>query len=273
MESKLISKSKGATFGFYFIMLCVAVGIFYVIDKVGMGLVAPVNPDAPLGGVASTHQQINTLLQVLIALSVVIITARTVGGIFRFLNQPQVIGEVVGGILLGPSFLGKYFPEAYHFLLPDTAIPFIGIIAQLGVIIYMFIVGLELDLKVLRRSGHATLAISHASIVCPFVLGGYLALKLYPEYSTSDVRFTSFALFLGVSMSVTAFPVLARILTDRKIQKTHMGTIALTCAAVDDATAWCLLALVVSIAQAKIGSALTTFVLTILYVLMMYFVA
>lgn len=272
MESKLISKSKGLTFVFYFLMLCVTIGIFYLIDKVGMGLVAPTNPDAPLGG-ASTHQQINTLLQVLIALSVVIITARTVGGIFRFLHQPQVIGEVVGGILLGPSFLGKYFPEAYHFLLPETAIPFIGIIAQLGVIIYMFIVGLELDLKVLKRSGHATLAISHASIVCPFVLGGYLALKLYPEYSTSDVRFTSFALFLGVSMSVTAFPVLARILTDRKIQKTHMGTIALTCAAVDDATAWCLLALVVSIAQAKIGSALTTFVLTVLYVLMMYFVA
>ena len=113
----------------------------------------------------------------------------------------------------------------------------------------MFLVGLELDLKVLRKSGHATLAISHASIVVPFLLGSGFALYLYPIAAAPGVPFTSFALFLGVSMSITAFPVLARILTDRKVNKTKMGTIALTCAAVDDATAWCLLAFVVSVTQ------------------------
>src|SRR6185503_13101133 len=138
-----------------------------------------------------------------------------------------------------------------------------GIYAQLGVILYLFLVGLELDLgSVIRKSGHTTLAISHASIIVPFLLGGALALHLYPILSTRDVPFTVFALFLGVSMSVTAFPVLARILTDRRMHKGRLGTIALTCAAVDDVTAWCLLAFVVSVATSKTSSALITLGLT-----------
>jgi Kef-type K+ transport system membrane component KefB len=134
------------------------------------------------------------------------------------------------------------------------------------VILYLFLVGLELDLGIIRRSGHAALAISHASIIVPFVLGCALALVLYPALSSREVPFTVFDLFVGVSLSVTAFPVLARILTDRKMSRSDMGGLALTCAAVDDVTAWCLLALVVSIAQSRVSDAVRTVLLTIAFV-------
>lgn len=158
-------------------------------------------------------------------------------------------------------------------MLPTLIAPYLAVIAQLGVILFMFIVGLELDLSKLGERTHATVAISHASIVVPFVLGAVLALGLYPRLSTSDVSFTLFALFLGVSLSVTAFPVLARILTDRGLQKTELGVIALTCAAVDDVTAWCLLAFVVAAAKANVAGALLTVGLTAAYLAFMALVA
>ena len=268
---RLIVGGKLPVFLGYSVMLGIGIALFLYVRSLG-GKLRP--PPAPAGwGEAVAHQQIDTLLHVLLALAVVIITARAVGAVFRYLNQPPVIGEVIGGILLGPSFLGHFAPEVTAFLLPQTTIPFLGIIAQLGVILYMFLVGLELDLKLIKRSGHATLAISHASIIVPFLLGSTLALFIYESMSHSGVPFTSFSLFLGVALSITAFPVLARILTDRKIQKTRMGTIALTCAAVDDVTAWCLLALVVSIAQAKLGTGLVTLGLTAGYIAFMFIVA
>lgn len=250
-------------------MLVVSILIFIAIRNSGEKLVAMAPAVAP-GTTKAAHQQINLLLHVLLALAVVIVTARAVGAVFKFLHQPPVIGEVIGGIMLGPSLLGRLAPDVYAYLLPISAAPFLGLIAQFGVILYMFLVGLELDLKLLRRSGHATLAISHASIVIPFLFGSSLALFIYTSMSTSDVKFTSFALFMGVSMSVTAFPVLARILSDRKVQKTKMGTIALTCAAVDDVTAWCLLAFVVSIVHASIGGAFVTLGFTIIYIIAMF---
>lgn len=266
--SRLTSRNKGMTFLIYFLMLVGAVLAFLAIrfygEKISLPILAPDIPGA------EPKRQIDTLLHVLLALAVVIVTARGVGAVFKFFHQPPVIGEVIGGIMLGPSFLGYFAPPVYEYLLPDFAAPFLGIISQLGVILYMFLVGLELDLKVLRRSGHATLAISHASIIVPFLLGAGLALSLFPYYAGSGIRFTTFALFMGVSMSVTAFPVLARILTDRKVQKTRLGTIALTCAAVDDVTAWCLLAFVVSIVHATIGGALATLGLTAVYITAMF---
>ncbi len=270
-RSKLISGGKLKTFLFYLLMIAVAAGLFWLIRKQGMTLQAPSLIDADAGS-AVVHGPIDTLLHVLLSLMVVIITARGVGAIFKVFHQPPVIGEVIGGILLGPSFLGRIAPDVYQFILPTTTAPFLGVIAQLGVILYMFLVGLELDLKILKRSGHATLAISHASIVVPFIFGSALALYLYVPMSSANISFTNFALFLGVSMSVTAFPVLARILTDRKTQKTRMGTIALTCAAVDDVTAWCLLAFVVSMSQAQLGGALITVGLTLVYVATMLLV-
>jgi Kef-type K+ transport system membrane component KefB len=208
----------------------------------------------------------DVLPHVLLALAVILVAARAVGLVFRRLGQPPVVGEVLAGILLGPSLLGRVSPPTLAFLLPPEVAPFLGIIAQVGVILFMFLVGVELDPGLMRNRTQATVAISHASIILPFVLGALLALPLYPRLATRDVPFTAFALFLGVSMSITAFPVLARILRDRGIQRTRLGVIALTCAAVNDVTAWCLLAFVVSVVRVQSGSPLLTVLLTAAYV-------
>jgi Kef-type K+ transport system membrane component KefB len=168
--------------------------------------------------------------------------------------------------VLGPSLLGQLWPQAADFVLPATVAPYLGVIAQLGVILYMFLVGLELNHEMLRGRAHATVAISHASIVVPFLLGATLALLLFPQLAGSDHSFTSFALFMGVAMSITAFPVLARILTDRGMQRTPLGILALGCAASDDVTAWCLLAFVVGVAQAQLGGAFLVLALTAGYI-------
>ena len=209
------------------------------------------------------------LLSVLLALTVIMLTARLVGSVFAKINQPAVIGEVVGGILLGPSLLGRIAPDLQASLLRPEAAPLLGVIAQLGVILYMFLVGLELDLHALGSRARSTIAISNAGILVPFVLGIALAWTIFGEYGPPGVTFTSFALFLGVSMAITAFPVLARILEDKGLQRTPLGVMALTCAAIDDVTAWCLLAFVVSVTQATPGGALLTVALTAIYIVLM----
>ena len=206
------------------------------------------------------------LLSVLLALTVIIITARLMGLLFSKLGQPAVIGEVIGGILLGPSLLGRLAPDAQAVLLPATALPFLNVIAQLGVILYMFLVGLELDLQVLRGRAARTIAISNAGIIVPFALGAALAWMLFGSYAPAGVTQLPFTLFLGVSMAITAFPVLARILGDRGLQRTPIGVLALTCAAIDDVSAWCLLAFVVSVTQNTPGDAIATSLLTALYI-------
>ena len=193
------------------------------------------------------------LLSVLLALTVIMLTARLVGAVFARLNQPAVIGEVVGGILLGPSLFGRIAPDLQASLLRPDATPMLGVIAQLGVILYMFLVGVELDLHSLRSRASSTIAISNAGILVPFVLGIALAWTIFGEYAPPGVTFTSFALFIGISMAITAFPVLARILEDKGLQRTPLGVMALTCAAIDDVTAWCLLAFVVSVTKATPG--------------------
>jgi Kef-type K+ transport system membrane component KefB len=211
-------------------------------------------------------------MHVLLALAVVIIVARACGALFAFINQPPVVGEVLAGIFLGPSVLGRIAPDVAAYVLPPSVAPFLGVLSQIGVVLYMFLVGLELDFKQVRASGHATIAISHASIVVPFVFGSALALVLYPRLSSSDVPFTVFALFSGVSMAVTAFPVLARILTERGTHRSRLGVMALTCAAVDDVTAWCLLALVVGVASTHVGGGLLTAALSLGYIGLMIMV-
>ena len=198
------------------------------------------------------------VLQLLVALVVIVATTRLIGYIFQRIDQPAVIGELVGGILLGPSLLGWVAPEIYAALLPPAVMPLLRLHAQAGVIFFMFLAGLELDVPMIRRSTRATLVISTASIVLPFVLGYALAYVLYPQLAPSGVEFTPYALFIGVSMSITAFPVLVRILRDRGLSRTRMGNVALACAAVNDVTAWCLLALVISISEfGDWGSALS----------------
>lgn len=261
---------------FYLVSISVAVGAFLVVQRLGTGLGASPAAVEGTGGTAFNPlrggEQGKTLLHVLVALPVIIIAARVVGAVFRRVGQPAVVGEVVAGIMLGPSLLGRVWPEGMAFVLPGTTGPILQVIAQIGVILFMFLVGLELNASRLRRETHATVAISHASIIVPFTLGSALALWLYPRFATSDVPFTVFALFVGVSMSVTAFPVLARILTDRGMQNTPLGRIALTCAAVDDVSAWCLLAFVVSIARARAGDAAMTVGLLVAFLAVMLLV-
>ncbi|MBX7258884.1 MAG: cation:proton antiporter [Candidatus Hydrogenedentes bacterium] len=208
----------------------------------------------------------STLFHVLLAIAVIIVVTRAAGMLVGFLGQPLVMGEVIGGIVLGPSLLGRIAPETMDYVLPAGVAPFLGVIAQLGVILYMFLVGLELDLHLARRGVKATVFISNASIAAPFILGAGLAFPLHERFAPEGVGLTVFVLFLGVSMSITAFPVLARILADRRVQKTRLGVIALTCAAIGDATAWCLLAFVVSFAHDRAGDALQTLLLTIGFV-------
>jgi Kef-type K+ transport system membrane component KefB len=247
----------------YGAMIVGAVGIFMVIRHIGRNSVAPIG-NGQFGRLSTAPP--DALAHVLLALIVIILCARVLGAIFKKIHQPEVIGEVIAGIALGPSLLGRISPAASKFILPPTVSPYLYIISSVGVILYMFLVGVELDTQLLRRRTHASVAISHASIITPFLLGSALALWLYPRYATQDVPFGVFALFMGISMSVTAFPVLARILTDGGMHKTRMGTIALACAAVDDVTAWCLFAFVVSIAVAKPGRVLLTIGLTIVFV-------
>jgi Kef-type K+ transport system membrane component KefB len=244
----------------YALMLGGTVGAFLLIRAQGSHLVAPEATAPPAA--AAKPASADTLLHVLLALAVVIVVARVVGAAFKKIHQPPVIGEVLAGIMLGPSLLGRVAPDVSSFIMPASVAPFLSIISQVGVILYMFLVGIELDTGLLKNRTHASIAVSHASIITPFVLGSSLALWLYPRFSSSDVPFTVFALFMGVSMSVTAFPVLARILTDQRIHKTRMGTIALACAAVDDVTAWCLLAFVVSVVNAQTSRLVFTLGLT-----------
>jgi Kef-type K+ transport system membrane component KefB len=252
-------------------MVLGGVALFLVIRRYGETLSAP-SPGAAVATASAPAPAPDTILHVLLALAAVIILGRLLGFALRRVGQPPVIGEVVAGILLGPSLLGRVAPELASYILPASVAPFLNIVAQLGVVAYMFLVGLELNVDVVRERAHATVATSHASIVLPFVLGSVLALLLYPRLATSDVSFTSFALFMGVAMSVTAFPVLARILKDRRMTQTELGAVALACAAADDVTAWCLLALVVGVTQAEIESAAWVAVLTLAFIAAMFFV-
>ncbi|WP_437666572.1 cation:proton antiporter domain-containing protein [Sorangium sp. So ce1182] len=203
----------------------------------------------------------NPLTRFLIQAFLIIACARLVGLVARKLEQPMVIAEVTAGILLGPSLFGWIFPDASAVVFATESLPLLKLVSEVGLIVFMFLIGLELDPKLLRGRGHASVLISHTSIVLPFAMGGLLALYLYPRLSASTVPFASFTLFMGVAMSITAFPVLARILTDKRLLGTKVGALTITCAAVDDVTAWCVLAFVVSIARSTglVGAVWTTF--------------
>lgn len=264
------NRSQGASWRMvlgYALMIGGTVGLFLIVRHFGEAL-AP--PETAVAAGKAVGAKPHAIMHVLIALAAIIIAGNLVGYLFRYFGQPQVMGEMVAGIMLGPSLLGRISPEAMHFVLPPEVGPYLGVIAQLGVILYMFLVGLELNSGLLRSHAHATVAISHASIVAPFCLGSILALFLFRDLAPGNVPFTSFALFMGIAMSITAFPVLARILTDRKMEKTDLGVVALSCAATDDVTAWCLLAFVVGIAQSAVGGAVQTVAMALGYIAVMF---
>lgn len=196
------------------------------------------------------HNIEHPLAILLAQIVIIILTARLFGWLCKKIGQPTVIGEIIAGIALGPSFLGIYFPEFSTMLFPPESLSNLQFLSQIGLILFMFIIGMELDLKVLQNRAQDAIVISHASIIFPFALGVALAYLLYTSLSPIGIDFSSFALFIGISMSITAFPVLARIVQERDLQKTKLGTIVITCAAADDITAWCLLAAVIAIVKA-----------------------
>ena len=203
----------------------------------------------------------------------IIVVARFFGWMFRKIGQPTVIGEIIAGIVLGPSLVGLYFPEFSAALFPADSLGNLQFLSQIGLILFMFVIGMELDLKVLKNKANDAVVISHASIVIPFALGVGLAYYIYYRFAPVGIEFLSFSLFMGIAMSITAFPVLARIVQERGIHKTRLGTIVITCAAADDITAWCLLAAVIAIVKAgSFVSSLYVIGMAAAYVLVMLLV-
>lgn len=183
-------------------------------------------------------------------LAVVLAACRVVGWLFQKIGQPKVVGEMFAGIALGPSLLGWIAPHVSAYLFPASSLGFLNALSQIGVIVFMFLVGLGINPKELKKEGHAAVLASHVSITAPFVLAALLAMYLYPRLSDDSVAFSSFALFMGAAMSITAFPVLARILAERDLLGSRLGTVAIACAAVDDVTGWCILAYIVVLIRA-----------------------
>jgi len=198
------------------------------------------------------------LARLLLQFIVIILATRLVGALFTRFGQPAVIGEITAGILLGPSLLGWLWPGASAFVFPKESLGVLQLISQIGVCVFMFVVGLELDPAHLRQKARTAVVISNVGIIVPFGLGAAASFLLYPAFGAPGTTFITFALFMGTAMSITAFPVLVRILKDRGMAKTPLGSLATACAAVDDASAWAMLAVVVAIARAT-GMATTVF--------------
>ncbi len=263
----------GITGGFISLM-------FWIVSK-GKALEAGRNIIAKSSGDSLFNQFLASLIHnlkhplaiLLLQIITIIIVARFFGWIFRKIGQPSVIGEILAGIFLGPSVVGYYLPEYSALLFPPESLGNLQFLSQIGLILFMYVIGMELDLKVLKNKANDAVVISHASIVIPFALGIALAYFIYHRFAPPGVEFLSFSLFMGIAMSITAFPVLARIVQERGLHKSRLGTIVITCAAADDITAWCLLAAVIAIVKAgTFASSLYIIALATVYVLMMLFV-
>lgn len=201
------------------------------------GHTTPVSP--------SLHALTPDLFLLVLQITVILFVSRVTGTLFQIVHQPRVVGEMCAGIFLGPSVFGWIAPDLCARLFPSSSIGILTALSQIGLLIFMFLVGLGMNLQELKRAGNLTLLTSHASITVPFVLGSLLSVFLYPRLSDSSVSFVSFSLFMGSAMSITAFPVLARILRELHLLHTRVGTAAIACAAVDDVTGWCILAYIV----------------------------
>jgi Kef-type K+ transport system membrane component KefB len=206
----------------------------------------------------------------LLQIITIVLVARFFSYFFRKIGQSSVIGEIVAGIVLGPSLLGTLLPRVSNFVFPVTSLGNLGIMSQIGMLLFMFVVGVKLDLQILKNKAHQTVIVSHASIIFPFALGIILSYYIYQETAPDNISFLSYSLFIGISMSITAFPVLARIVQERGIANTKLGALVITCAAADDITAWCILAVVVTIVKAgSFYEAGFTIILAVIYILLM----
>jgi len=209
----------------------------------------------------------STIGILMLQIIIILITCRCVGLLFKKIGQPTVIGEIMAGILLGPSMLGFFFPHVSAILFPEESLVYLKMLSQFGLILFMFTIGMELDLSVVRKRIQDTILISHASTIVPFFIGMLMAYFIYEDFAFKETPFLSFALFIGISLSITAFPVLARIIQERGMTRTHLGSLSLAIAANCDITAWCMLAAVVAYAQAgTLLSAIYNVLFSIVYI-------
>lgn len=268
---------------FYFIIILVFGSLMYLIVKEGetrqADTVLQSMQDTPKNmeeGFAVfwdslTHHIQSSISILLLQIITILLVCRLFGWLFQKIGQPTVIGEIVAGIVLGPSVLGHLLPEVSAFLFPPDSLGNITILSQFGLILFMFAIGMELDIAEVRKKLKETILISHTSTIVPFFLGMLTAYHVYESYAHKGTPFLSFALFIGIAMSITAFPVLARIIQEKGLTKTHLGTISLASAANGDITAWCLLAVVIAIAQAgSMLSAIYNILFSVLYIVFMF---
>ena len=276
---------------YFFVVSAVALGMFFIL-RAGNQLPAPaplspqsssqITPHLPSAADYSFSASVESTLlanandplsRLFLQLFIVILVSYLVGWIFTRFGQPAVVGEMMAGVLLGPSVFGLLAPTAFQFVFATSSLGALSLFSQIGVCLFMFTVGMEMDVAELRHRAHTAVVVSHASIIAPYFLGMLLALFLYGRLAPPGASFLAFALFMGISMSITAFPVLVRILRDRGIFKTSLGSTATACAAVDDVTAWSMLAFVVAIARAaSVGGAAFNLGLVLVFIALMLFV-
>jgi Kef-type K+ transport system membrane component KefB len=213
----------------YAVSLLAGGACLWAIARSGQALFGAADPSTVIGQAEPLLQAVSEQLRknfgsplgsLMLQILTVLAVARVCGLAFRRLGQPQVMGEILAGILLGPSLFKALLPAAHAYLFPDSSLPRLFFLSNIGLVLFMFTVGLELDLKSLRTRTKSALLISHLSIILPFVLGAGLALFLYADFAPRKFGFTSFALFMGISMSITAFPVLARIIQESNLTRT-----------------------------------------------------
>ena len=277
---------------YFFMVTALGLGIFFIL-RAGNQLPAPalplstqsssqITPHLTGAGDYSFSASVESSLwdnandplsRLFLQLFVVIAVSYLVGWIFTRFGQPAVVGEMMAGVLLGPSVFGLLAPAAFQLVFATSSLGTLRLFSQIGVCLFMFTVGMEMDVTELRRKAHTAVVVSHASIIAPYFFGVLLALFLYGRLAQPGASFTGFALFMGISMSITAFPVLLRILQDRAIFKTSLGRTATACAAVGDVTAWSVLAFVVAIARAtSVGATAFSLGLVLVFVALMLLV-
>ena len=259
----------------YLLTIIVAVGAIVGVLHLGASLPVPHTAATAQPAASGLLEVVRTnlghpLSHLFVQLLVVIAASRLMGSAFTRVGIPAVVGEMAAGILLGPSLLGLLFPATFAFVFPTESLGALRLLSQIGICLFMFAVGMELNLSHARSKAPTAVAVSHASIVVPFLLGVTLAYFLFQDFAGSGATFTGFALFMGISMSITAFPVLARILQERGLTRTPLGSTAITCAAVDDVTAWSIMAFVVAIARSNnLGGAAFALALSLVFIAFM----
>lgn len=263
---------------FYIIIISVFSTLIYIISNFGKELELAktisstqinLSPWQNFANTISSNSN-HSLPVLLMQITIIILFARALGWICQKIGQPSVIGEILAGIALGPSLIGYHYPEFTNFIFPVESLGNLHLISQLGLILFMFVVGMELDLKTINKKVNDALVISHTGIIVPFTLGVGLSYFLYENFAPQKVSFLPFALFMGIAMSIAAFPVMARIVQERGLYKQKIGALIITTAAIDDITAWCLLAVIIAIVKAgSFISSLYTVALAIGYIIIM----